>query len=122
MDEVGELLGYVKPGPTRDDDADGPGLGEIYALYVHPDRWSRGAGHALMSAAIERLDPASPVALWRCGAVGPHRERSGPRLLRASGLPARRRSSPLQDREGEPARAALRPAPSAPSARWARWA
>ena len=71
MDEAGELLGYVKPGPTRDDDADGPGWGEIYALYVHPDRWSRGAGHALMSAAIERLDPAIPVALWRCGAVAP---------------------------------------------------
>ncbi|HLS62178.1 MAG TPA: GNAT family N-acetyltransferase [Ruania sp.] len=41
----GAVLGFVNAGPYRDQDvpADEPGWGEIYAIYVHPDRWGTGA-------------------------------------------------------------------------------
>jgi GNAT superfamily N-acetyltransferase len=47
-DEDGEVVGFVSVGPSRDE----RGLGELYAIYVHPDWWGTGAGRAL----IERGD------------------------------------------------------------------
>ena len=41
----------------------GSGTREIYAIYVHPDAWSTGAGRALMTAALDDLG-AGPVVLW----------------------------------------------------------
>jgi GNAT superfamily N-acetyltransferase len=49
----GPLLGFVTFGGSRDEDA--RGLGEVYALYVDPDRYRGGVGRVLMGAARERL-------------------------------------------------------------------
>ena len=53
----GELVGFVSYGPMRDvrgRHAE-PGVAELYALYVHPDRWGRGCGMALLDAVLARL-------------------------------------------------------------------
>jgi GNAT superfamily N-acetyltransferase len=47
------LLGFATFGPSRD--ADAPGAGELFALYVDPARWRTGAGRALLRATRERL-------------------------------------------------------------------
>jgi GNAT superfamily N-acetyltransferase len=47
------VAGFVTYGPARDD-ASGD-AGELYALNVHPDRWSAGVGSALLSAAQDAL-------------------------------------------------------------------
>jgi ribosomal protein S18 acetylase RimI-like enzyme len=49
----GLAVGWASAGPCRDDD--GPTRGELYALYVLPDHWSTGAGHALITQAEESL-------------------------------------------------------------------
>jgi GNAT superfamily N-acetyltransferase len=47
------ILGFATFGPCRD--ADGAGTGEIYALYVEPERWRGGAGRLLLGEACRRL-------------------------------------------------------------------
>jgi GNAT superfamily N-acetyltransferase len=47
----GRLLGFASTGPSRDE----RGVGELYAIYVDPDAWSRGTGRALLACAEERL-------------------------------------------------------------------
>lgn len=47
----GEIVGFVSVGPGTDPDTDG----ELYAIYVLPDRWGCGVGRALMQAGEERL-------------------------------------------------------------------
>ena len=61
---VSSLLGFVTFGGSRDDDAEG--LGEVYALYVDPDRYRGGVGRLLMSEARERLAEAGfdEAILW----------------------------------------------------------
>jgi ribosomal protein S18 acetylase RimI-like enzyme len=58
------LVGFVTFGGSRDDDAEG--LGEVYALYVDPDRYRGGVGRLLMAEARERLSEAgfSEAILW----------------------------------------------------------
>ena len=52
----GEVIGFAAYGAERSDLAPAvPGRGEVYALYVHPDRWGTGAGHALMTSARAAL-------------------------------------------------------------------
>ncbi|MBZ2198573.1 GNAT family N-acetyltransferase [Ruania sp. N2-46] len=65
-DTDGAVLGFVNAGPYREDDvpADGPCWGEIYAIYVHPDHWSRGVGRALFDAALATLDADRTIVLW----------------------------------------------------------
>lgn len=60
----GRVAGFATIGPCRDDDM--PGAGEVLAIYVHPDHWSRGLGRALMSDALVELDALGqrPVTLW----------------------------------------------------------
>ncbi|HEX6221443.1 MAG TPA: GNAT family N-acetyltransferase [Acidimicrobiia bacterium] len=36
-------------------DADDEGWGEIYAIYVHPDRWGDGLGYRLLQAGMSQL-------------------------------------------------------------------
>ena len=55
----GVIEGFVHFGPDRED----PACGEIYAIYVDPDYWGMGAGHALMTRALEVL-PQPEVRLW----------------------------------------------------------
>ncbi|ANW21643.1 GNAT family N-acetyltransferase [Streptomyces clavuligerus] len=55
----GTVVGWLAAGPCRDELPDGDGAqgtaGEVYALYVHPDRVGEGFGHALLTAAHSRL-------------------------------------------------------------------
>jgi ribosomal protein S18 acetylase RimI-like enzyme len=57
----GRVLGFVSIGPSRDDVE----LGEIYAIYVDPDEWSRGTGRALLARGEERLaEEYDEASLW----------------------------------------------------------
>jgi GNAT superfamily N-acetyltransferase len=58
------VIGYVIVGAYRGDDL--TGAGEVYALYVDPDRWGQGTGRALMTAAEGRLRVMghAEAALW----------------------------------------------------------
>lgn len=49
----GEIVGFASAGPSRDEDGDG--VGELYAIYVDPDRWGSGAGRELAAWADEAL-------------------------------------------------------------------
>lgn len=55
-------VGFVVYGPDRDV----PASGEIYAIYVDPDAWSRGHGRALLGRAVRDLaaDGYPEAGLW----------------------------------------------------------
>lgn len=59
-----DICGFATTGPCRD--ADRPGSGELYAIYVDPSRWSTGVGRALMAAARALLvdDGFGDGVLW----------------------------------------------------------
>jgi ribosomal protein S18 acetylase RimI-like enzyme len=61
----GAIVGFVAAGPSQEQDAPARS-GEIYAMYVHPDRWSMGVGQALMSSAVDHLaaSGAAQALLW----------------------------------------------------------
>ena len=63
-EDDGRVLGFVSYGPGRDEDAQR--LGEVYALYVDPDRGGRGVGRALMARAQDDLVARGydQVILW----------------------------------------------------------
>lgn len=44
------VTGFCSYGPTRDDDGDA--TAEIYAIYIQPGKWGRGAGRALCTLAF----------------------------------------------------------------------
>jgi GNAT superfamily N-acetyltransferase len=54
--EVRRLVGFAAAGPplVPGDRAD-PTVGDLYALYLHPDHWGRGIGTPLQTAALDRL-------------------------------------------------------------------
>jgi ribosomal protein S18 acetylase RimI-like enzyme len=63
----GRVVGFSAYGAERADLAPAiDGRGEVYALYVHPDAWGAGAGHALMTATIAELRGRGydAVSLW----------------------------------------------------------
>lgn len=51
----GRLAGWLVIGAQRDEDLDPLCVGEIYAVYVHPDFWRHGCGAALMARAKVEL-------------------------------------------------------------------
>jgi GNAT superfamily N-acetyltransferase len=61
----GEVIGYASSGAGRDDDTTA-GVGELYALYVRPAWWGRGAGSALHDAALAGLveDGSTRATAW----------------------------------------------------------
>jgi GNAT superfamily N-acetyltransferase len=61
-DGAGAVVGYAVVGA----DVDEPSLGLVFLMYVGPERWGTGAGHALMEASIERLRGAGfgRAVLW----------------------------------------------------------
>jgi GNAT superfamily N-acetyltransferase len=60
-----EVVGFVTYGPARDSDQP-ESVGEVYALYVAPSRWSRGAGSGLLAKATDALRTAGMRAavIW----------------------------------------------------------
>lgn len=61
----GRVMGYSVFGPSRDRDAPAR-IGEIWALYVHPQAWRRGLGRGLVRHALGELDGAGlrAATLW----------------------------------------------------------
>ena len=68
-EDGGTIVGFTSFGPHRRQHG-GPepvdGIGEIYAIYVAPERWGTGVGRALMAAARDGLAAAgnAEVRLW----------------------------------------------------------
>ena len=58
--------GFCSLIPSRDNDADSSTVAEIAALYVRPQQWRHGFGHALCSAAVSAAIDArfSSITLW----------------------------------------------------------
>lgn len=64
---AGRVVGWTAVGPYQPEHPNpAPGAGEVYALYVHPDQWSRGAGRALLAHGLAELAATglAPVLLW----------------------------------------------------------
>jgi GNAT superfamily N-acetyltransferase len=64
----GVILGFASFGAYRVDSSEGqnPAIGELYALYVDPDRWGAGTGRKLLAAARAGLAEAGypTLRLW----------------------------------------------------------
>jgi ribosomal protein S18 acetylase RimI-like enzyme len=60
------IVGFAACGSSQDEDSDREQVGEIYAIYVHPDQWRQGYGTALVGEAIKclREDGFEEVTLW----------------------------------------------------------
>lgn len=54
-EEGDDLLGFAAVGPTRDDDAGGADIGELYTLYLDPEAFGGAVGAALLDSAVEVL-------------------------------------------------------------------
>ncbi len=65
-EDDGRVVGFVSYGRTRDEDLDQNKTGEIYAIYLLPDRWGQGFGAALMKEGLNRLEKQGyqAVSLW----------------------------------------------------------
>jgi GNAT superfamily N-acetyltransferase len=63
-EDGGRVVGFAFTGACKDEDAFG--LGELYAIYVAPSHWGRGAGPALLASARETLVGAGHdrAVLW----------------------------------------------------------
>jgi ribosomal protein S18 acetylase RimI-like enzyme len=58
------VVGFASVGGSRDADT-GPGVGELYAIYVIPPAWGRSVGHALHEPAVTRLaSEYNEAVLW----------------------------------------------------------
>jgi ribosomal protein S18 acetylase RimI-like enzyme len=62
----GAIVGFLLGGPARDEDIREDTTGEIYALYVAPERWNTGAGAQLMhhGLSVLREQGCQEVILW----------------------------------------------------------
>lgn len=60
----GDIVGFAHVGPSRDEDA--RGAGELYAIYLLPERWGQGLGRALMARSLVELAASGFAAatLW----------------------------------------------------------
>jgi ribosomal protein S18 acetylase RimI-like enzyme len=59
--EGNQIVGYAGVGPARDGPAD---TGELYALFVHPHHWGKGAAKLLTDAAIADLKDTGCREVW----------------------------------------------------------
>ncbi|MBO1750827.1 GNAT family N-acetyltransferase [Actinotalea sp. BY-33] len=69
----GRVVGFAGYGPCRDED--GPGLGELYAINLHPEAWGRGVGTALLARVTLDLARAGLVSARLWVLPGNHRAR-----------------------------------------------
>ena len=59
--DEGIVAGFAAVGPSRDE----RGVGELYAIYVEPERWSTGLGRLLIEQCEEQLRGSfSEATLW----------------------------------------------------------
>jgi len=65
-EQEGHIVGFAACGSSQDEDADQDRVGEIYAIYVHPEQWRQGYGAALMGEAAEclRENGFEEITLW----------------------------------------------------------
>jgi ribosomal protein S18 acetylase RimI-like enzyme len=68
-DDTGTVIGFTEFGPgCIDEDCERmtDEEGQVYTIYVDPPHWGRGAGRALLAAAVLELtrDRPRPVRLW----------------------------------------------------------
>ena len=65
-EEGGEVFGFIILGTCRDEDVDASQTGEIWGLYVAPERWREGIGRRLQDFAEEHLATAgyAEAVLW----------------------------------------------------------
>ena len=80
VEEGGEVVGFASVGASRDEGAEQEA--ELYAIYLHPSRWDRGIGRALLQRAEESMRSSGfrQAILW----VLEGNER-GERFYRAAG-------------------------------------
>ena len=59
------IVGFSALSPSRDPDAD-PGTAEVSAIYVHPEKWAKGIGQALLAASLTevRKREFNQLTLW----------------------------------------------------------
>lgn len=64
-DREPNIVGFSLLSPSRDADAI-PNTAEVAAIYVHPDKWKKGIGGALLSALLQegRKCKFDQVTLW----------------------------------------------------------
>lgn len=103
---AGGLVGFASVGPARDDDLS-EDVSELWSLYVHPDSWGAGVGHALHSRALLRMRERAGVER---DVVGAHRQRPGEAFLRGPRV-ARRRHGADRLARGRAPRGEPLPAP-----------
>jgi ribosomal protein S18 acetylase RimI-like enzyme len=80
VEDGGEVVGFASVGASRDAGAEQEA--ELYAIYLHPSRWDRGIGRALLQRAEESMRSSGfrQAILW----VLEGNER-GERFYRAAG-------------------------------------
>jgi ribosomal protein S18 acetylase RimI-like enzyme len=61
VERDGAVVGFAAYGPHRESDV-GDEAGELYAIYVSPEAWGAGAGHALMTAVVDGLRACGKTA------------------------------------------------------------
>lgn len=63
----GDVVGFASVGAAREED--NPAAGELWAIYVLPAHWGRGAGRALLAEATEHLRAQgyAEAMLWVLG-------------------------------------------------------
>jgi ribosomal protein S18 acetylase RimI-like enzyme len=62
-DEI--ICGFALFGPTRDQDEDAQRTGEVSAIYLLPETWSRGLGRLMMAEAVRQLAAGyAQATLW----------------------------------------------------------
>lgn len=70
-DRSDRIVGFIVVGPSRDDEQtrQGPGPGEVYAIYVDPTWWGRRLGGDLLRAGMDRLrcQGFTEATLWVLG-------------------------------------------------------
>jgi L-amino acid N-acyltransferase YncA len=64
-DNESNIEGFSALGPSRDPDAD-PKTAEVSAIYVHPEKWGKGIGRALLSTSLDQVRNREfhQVTLW----------------------------------------------------------
>jgi L-amino acid N-acyltransferase YncA len=64
-DAAGNIVGFSALGPSRDSEAN-PSTAEVSAIYVHPEKWEKGIGRALLSASLGevRKREFDQLTLW----------------------------------------------------------